>query len=219
MIIGGYMQMSLSDYPDHVAAVVFTQGCNFRCPFCHNGSLLGMEADPATAVPESFVMDHLEQRKHILQGVVLSGGEPTLQPDLPDFVRKIRALGLKVKLDTNGSHPDVLADLLSAGLLDYIAMDLKGPLDQYERLAGVPVRMDDILRSIEIIGSSDVEHLFRTTLVPEWLDAASLADVRQLLPDGSFHIEQEFRREDALDSLLRSGVEVQPFEHRVKAVR
>lgn len=218
MIIGGYMPMSLSDYPGHIAAMVFTQGCNFRCPFCHNGALLELEPSPEHAVPESYVLDHLGQRKQILQGVVISGGEPTLQPDLADFIRKVRAMGLKIKLDTNGSNPDVLQALLSEGLLDYVAMDLKGPLPKYDILAGVPVATDQILRSIEMIVSGDVEHFFRTTLVPELINAASLAEIRKLLPDGSFHIEQEFRREDVLDPLLRSGVKIQPVRRVANAV-
>jgi len=129
MKIGGLHKFSLSDYPGHVAAVVFTQGCNFRCPFCHNGSLIPSSVPDSSLIPQEKVFEFLEDRSSQLDGVVITGGEPTIQPDLPEFIHRIIAMDLLlVKLDTNGSRPEVLHRLLKEKLMDYIAMDIKAPL-------------------------------------------------------------------------------------------
>ena len=135
MRIGGFVPVSLCDYPCRVAAVVFTQGCNFRCPFCHNGHLVGCEG--AALLDEAAVLAQLAERRNRLGGVVVTGGEPTLQGDLPQFLHALKQLGLAVKLDTNGSQPDVLQALLADRLVDYVAMDLKAPWARYDRLAGL----------------------------------------------------------------------------------
>lgn len=164
MKIGGYQKCSLIDYPGKVAAVVFTQGCNWRCPFCHNRSLV-IPARFQPAVPEEQLFAHLEQRRGQLDGVVVTGGEPTLQPGLAAFLRRVRALGYATKLDTNGSRPNVIAALLNEQLLDYVAMDVKGPLASYSRFAGHHVDTGTIELSIELIRTSGVSYEFRTTLV------------------------------------------------------
>jgi pyruvate formate lyase activating enzyme len=208
MNIGGYQSLTLSDYPGQTAAIVFTQGCNFRCPFCHNGSLLATRAEGRPLWEEGEVLSVLAQRARKLGGVVISGGEPTLQGDLPAFIRRIRALGLKAKLDTNGSNPVMLHRLIDEGLLDYIAMDVKAPWHLYSVLAGVTVDTARIARSMDLIARSGVRHEFRTTVVEELLTPADVAAVAAMIPAGSPHTLQEFRPEHALDPVLRQGKEV-----------
>lgn len=200
MEIGGFEPFSLCDFPSRPAAVVFAQGCNFRCPFCHNGGLLALKTG---AISSAEVLDRLARRWGRLQGVVVSGGEPCLQPDLAEFCASVKALGLAVKLDTNGSRPSVLADLLSRQLVDYVAMDVKAPPRRYAKLAGVAVKWDLIAESIRILGASGVPHQFRTTMVTPLLSDADLDEIAGLLPPSSRHVRQEFRPDLARDALLR----------------
>ncbi len=166
MWIGGFQKLTLLDYPGQVACIVFTAGCNFRCPFCHNGELV-TGTDEIRPVAEEEVFAYLEKRRGILDGLVLSGGEPLLQPDAEDFIRRVRALGYLVKLDTNGSFPDSLERLLQEGLLDYVAMDIKASPVRYGDVIGRDA--GDILprvrRSAALLRESGVPHEFRTTLV------------------------------------------------------
>ena len=164
MKIGGFQKFSLIDYPGKISAVIFTQGCNFRCPYCHN---------PELVLPELFekemlfdeILDFLKLRKEKLDGVVITGGEPTLQRDLAAVIRKIKDLGYSVKLDTNGTNPEILKDLLEAKLLDYVAMDIKAPFEKYGELAGVEVGIDKIKQSVRQIMISGIDYEFRTTVV------------------------------------------------------
>ena len=196
MILGGLQPCSFSDFPGRTAAVIFTQGCNFRCPFCHNGSLLA-EKDSGVLSEQEW-WQFLDKRKHCLDGVVISGGEPTLHPDLPDFIRCIRKRGVAVKLDTNGSHPEVIAALLESRLLDYIAMDIKAPLAKYDILCGVPVDTEKIRTSMACIAASEVAHHFRTTEVMPLLSKHDLQTIHHLVPAGSPHRFQPFMTENAL---------------------
>ena len=150
-VIGGVQKTSLVDFPEKVAAVVFTQGCNFRCGYCHNPDLL--EFGQKTEWNEHSFFDFLKTRLGKLDGVVISGGEPTLQSDLHDFIEKIKQMGFAVKLDTNGTNPKIVEKLLKNNLLDYIAMDIKAPLFKYKEITGVNVNIDDIKQSISIIMS------------------------------------------------------------------
>ncbi len=156
MKIGGFQPFTLTDYPGHVAAIVFTQGCNWRCPYCHNPQLLPADRPENELIPEAYVFDRLSKRRRQLDGLVITGGEPTIQEDLPRFIRKVRRLGLKIKLDTNGSQPEVIRQLLEENLLDYVAMDIKAPLDQYESIVGGPVDTKALQTSIELLKTSGV---------------------------------------------------------------
>ena len=207
MRIGGFLPFTLSDFPGYTAAVVFTQGCNFRCPFCHNGDLL---PNGPGRMAEAEVLARLEGRRGRLGGVVLSGGEPTLQPDLPDFCARLKALGFAVKLDTNGSRPAVLRTLFAAGFLDAVAMDLKAPPHAYARLAGVPDAWPVIQDSIRIVAESGITHVFRTTVVPDLLSERDLAEIATLVPASSAHVRQPFRPELALDPALRPARQAAP---------
>ena len=165
MEIHGFNKTTLLDYPEHIAATVFTGGCNFRCPFCHNGELV-LDPGCQPLISEEEVLSYLKKRQGILQGVCVTGGEPTLQKDLKDFLRKIKELGYPIKLDTNGYMPGVLWDLLQEKLIDYVAMDIKASRENYAVAAGL--RHMDISRieeSIGILKSSGLPYEFRTTVV------------------------------------------------------
>ena len=167
MIVGGIQWTTLLDYPGRVAATVFTAGCNYRCPFCHNPELVLPElvAKAGVALEEDF-FDELAERLGFLDAIVISGGEPTLQPDLLTIAERIKHLGYLVKLDTNGSHPEVLQSALAGGLLDYVAMDIKAPIDKYEQVVGTVVDTNCIQQSISLIQQSGTDYEFRTTVAP-----------------------------------------------------
>ncbi|HDP36094.1 MAG TPA: anaerobic ribonucleoside-triphosphate reductase activating protein [Candidatus Hydrogenedentes bacterium] len=204
MRFGGFQPFTLSDYPGHVAAIVFTQGCNFKCPFCHNGDLLSFAPSEKALYPEEEILRVLKQRQGKLEGLVISGGEPTVQPDLPRFAATVKTLGYKIKLDTNGSNPDMLSRLIADRLLDYIAMDIKAPLARYSRLSGVSVSTRDIEKSIALIAGAKLPHHFRTTAVTPLLSPADMQAVRELAPPGSELVVQPFHPENALDPSLRA---------------
>lgn len=190
MLIAGYVPCSLSDYPGCVAAVVFTQGCNWRCPWCHNKSLLALRAQPG-ALDEKEVLARLDRRRGKLDGVVITGGEPSLQADLGEFVRSVRSLGFRVKLDTNGSRPEVLKRLLSEKALDFVALDLKAPLARYSEAAGVPVDTEAYLECVRLLRGSGVAHHLRTTRWPG-LGAEDFAQI-DAFAAGSPHVYQDYR--------------------------
>ena len=172
MVIGGLEKLSLLDYPQHLAAIIFTQGCNFRCHFCYNPLLVLprngsdiKEKGLSPLSPQNLFL-FLRERVGRLEGVVITGGEPTLHPDLPDFIKDIKDLGYLVKLDSNGTNPDMLERLIAAKLIDYLAMDIKAPFARYHEVAGVPVDCQKLEKSVKIIKSSGLPYEFRTTVVP-----------------------------------------------------
>lgn len=164
MLIGGFQKMTMLDFPGKVACTIFTYGCNFRCPFCHNATLV---IDEAQLFSESEILSYLNKRKGILDGVCISGGEPLLQSDIFDFIEKVKALGLLVKLDTNGSYPEKLKEAIDRGLVDYVAMDIKTSKEDYSKVADVNVKIEDIEKSVQILLESKVDYEFRTTVVRE----------------------------------------------------
>ena len=207
MRFGGFQPFTLSDFPGHTAAIVFTQGCNFRCPFCHNGALLPLLTPEENLIPESAVLDHLQRRKRQLEGLVVTGGEPTLQQALPKFLRKVKSMGFLIKLDTNGSRPEMLKALLDAGLVDFVAMDVKAPPHKYALLSGISAPTQAIEESVAIITWSGVKHHFRTTHVPGLLSHGDLQSIESMRPAGSTHVIQRFRPEHALDPSLQNMAE------------
>ena len=167
MILGGLQKMTLIDYPGHIAATVFTVGCNFRCPFCHNPELIISSFQfPVSNVLENDFFDFLETRQGKLEGICITGGEPTIQPDIVDFIRKIKGLGYKVKLDTNGTRPDVLRLLYAEKLLDFVAMDIKNYPEKYAETANSKIDIERIKLSVDLIRNSGIDYEFRTTAVP-----------------------------------------------------
>jgi pyruvate formate lyase activating enzyme len=210
MKIGGLQKFSLIDFPGRISAIVFTQGCNFRCPYCHNPELV----DPAQygqTLPEAEVISFLEKRRGRLDAVTLTGGEPTLQPDIDRFLREIKRMGYLTKIDTNGSNPDVIERLIRGSLIDYLAMDVKGPLRKYEWIANVKVETAKIRKSIELIAASGIEHEFRTTVVRSQLDHEDLVATAELLNEGVYLL-QPFVPAKCLDQRFLTEASYSPEE-------
>ena len=192
MRLGGIQKLTLLDYPGTVACTVFTLGCNMRCPFCHN-SLLVTKTEEAEVYPEEDFFAFLEKRRGILDGVCVTGGEPLIHSDAGEFIAKIKALGYKVKLDTNGSFPDRLEEILKSGNVDYVAMDIKNSPEKYAETVGIPgFDVSKIQRSIEIIRSSGVEYEFRTTVVSPLHNAESIAGAAQMVKGSPKYFLQNF---------------------------
>jgi pyruvate formate lyase activating enzyme len=186
MLLGGLQKTTVIDFPKRVACTVFTVGCNFRCPFCHNKDLITKnlfnKAGLALLKEEDF-FDFLKNRKKILDGVCITGGEPTLQPDLLRFCKKIKKLGLEVKLDSNGSNPKALEDLLKEKVVDFIAMDIKTSFTDYKKAIGVNYPVENIKKSIDLILASGLEYEFRTTIVPGIHNKESLVNMAKDLEE------------------------------------
>ena len=178
MKICGIEKFSMVDWDTKIVCTLFASGCNFRCPFCHNASLALSNQAP---LDENEIFDYLEKRKGLLDGVCVSGGEPTLSHDLEEFIGKIKALGYKVKLDTNGTNPTMVQNLINKGLVDYIAMDIKNSPEKYATTTGLAsISLDNILESVRIIKSSGIAHEFRTTIIKEFHtenDLKRIADI------------------------------------------
>ncbi len=187
MKIAGFKKQSLIDYPGNISSVVFTQGCNFRCPFCHNPDLVLPEKF-GVIMQEQVVFDYLEKRKYLLNAVCITGGEPTIHKDLPDFINKIKLLGLKVKIDSNGTNPEMLQKLISLNLIDFIAMDIKHlPIfDLYNNTVGNSINeniFDKILDSINIIKKSGINYEFRTTAVKGLHTIEQIKKLKKIFPE------------------------------------
>ncbi len=191
MKIGGWQRFSLIDYPGRIGAVVFTQGCNFRCPYCHNPELVDPRRFGKT-IPSGDILSFLAGRRDKLDAVTITGGEPTRQRDLADFLIDVKELGFLVKLDTNGSAPLTLAKLLEKGLVDYIAMDIKGPLEKYAVIAGAEVNDGDIMASVSLISGAGIPHEFRTTLVTPLITPEDVVATAGLIPTESRYVLQRF---------------------------
>jgi pyruvate formate lyase activating enzyme len=201
----GWVRTSLIDYPDHIATVLFTGGCDFRCPMCHNADLVLRPGELET-LPENSVWDFLARRAGMVDGVVITGGEPTLQADLPRFLRQIREIGLDAKLDTNGHHPDVLETLLVEELVTYVALDVKAPAEKYPLLCGVPnLDTDRVAQTITLLQESSIEYEFRTTVVPGLLDADDIETIARWIKGAKRYVLQQFRPVNTLDPALQSA--------------
>lgn len=203
MKIAGLVRSSLIDYPGKVAAVVFTQGCNFRCGFCHNPDLIPI-SNQQLAISEDEVLDFLKTRVGKLDGVVITGGEPLVQPDIMDFIGKIKALGFAVKLDTNGSNPGKLSQLIDLKLIDYVAMDIKGTLAKYGQICGY-LNTKVIQQSIEIIMRSGQPYEFRTTVLPAYHEKKDFIEIGKMIKGAKLYTIQGFRPQITLDPSLGSA--------------
>ncbi len=218
MKIVGLQKLTLLDYPGRVACTVFLGSCNFRCPFCHNGELLGNDT-PAFMTEEEFFA-FLEGRKKVLDGVCITGGEPTLSPELPEFMKKIKETGLPVKLDTNGYKPEVLRLVLENRLADYVAMDIKNSPGRYAGTVGLPkVELQKIEESIALLTSSDIDYEFRTTVSEQFHDEASVSDMIRWVLEAShgiapkaFYIQPFVDRETCIEAGLSA-----PDDEKLKA--
>ncbi|NGX44426.1 MAG: Pyruvate formate-lyase 1-activating enzyme [Candidatus Anoxychlamydiales bacterium] len=191
MLIGGLLKFSLINYPKKAAAVIFTQGCSFFCHYCHNPELV-LKDEFNTPLEIETIFSFLEKRQGKLDAVVISGGEPTLQKNLIDFIKRVKNLNFLVKLDTNGVNPKVLKDLISQNLIDYIAMDLKAPLDKYPKITNVNLSSKRIEESIKIIMSSNIDYEFRSTLVKNLHEKEDIEKMAFSIKDAKLYVLQKF---------------------------
>ena len=200
MNIAGVQKVTLLDYPGKVACEIFTQGCNFECPFCQNSSLIPITNTGEFSEEEIF--EYLNLRKNILDGVVITGGEPTVQKDLKEFIKKIKDLGLLVKLDTNGGNPKVLQELIDEELVDYVAMDIKNVFNKYNITAGKKVALDNIKKSIEILKRSKIDYEFRTTIIKEMHSLDDIVSICKLVGDAKYYLQNFEDSEFVIDHSL-----------------
>ena len=191
MILGGFQRFSLIDYPGKICTILFTQGCNFRCPYCHNPELIGFKSH-TTSIKQEEVFSFLEKRRGKLDAVSITGGEPTLQPDLIGFLGKIKGMGYLIKLDSNGSHPEALEKIIEKGVVDYLAMDVKGPLKKYKRIVNFNANIDKIKESISLIMNSGLDYEFRTTIVKSQLSPEDIVEVGKTIKNAKLYILQKF---------------------------
>lgn len=223
MKIAGFQKNSFIDYPGKMAAVIFTPGCNLNCYYCHNRSLI--QGDSVKRLyHQDVVLDFLKKRSGFLDGVVITGGEPTLQKGLEDFVRRIRGLGYAVKLDTNGTNPNILKRLIEEDLLDYVAMDIKAPQNRYEEICGTKVVWENIYKSIQILLNGDIEYEFRTTLAPD-LTEQDLLDMAGMIQGANLYALQQYRRpdtgafwDDRLNKPPYTGEEIKRWAERISSL-
>lgn len=217
MQIAGLQKSSLLDYPSKIAAVIFTLGCNFRCPYCHNPNLI-TAVSSNSLFDETAIFNFLKQRQGKLDAVVVSGGEPSLQKDIAEFFRKIKDLGYLAKLDTNGTNPDVIKSLVDEKLVDYIAMDIKSPLNKYEQTVCRRIDTAKISESIEFIMSCGVDYEFRTTVVRSQLDILDFENIGKTLKGAKRYYLQKFRADITLnpDFSQEQTYSDKEFEHIIK---
>ncbi|RLF47277.1 MAG: anaerobic ribonucleoside-triphosphate reductase activating protein [Thermoplasmata archaeon] len=217
MRIGGFQKISLIDYPRKISSVIFTCGCNFRCPYCHNPELVMSEIFPEP-VNEKDIFSFLKEKKEKVDGVVITGGEPTIHPDLPRFMEKVKKMGYSIKLDTNGSNPEMLGRIIKYGLVDYIAMDIKAPLTKYSKITRTNVDIEKIARSIQLIFESGIEYEFRTTVVKELLSIEDILDIGSMIRGAKLYVLQRFIPSKTLkpDFLSKTTLSQEEFKNLKK---
>lgn len=204
MIFGGFEKCTLIDYPGKIACMVYTVGCNFRCPYCHNPELVDETA--SETVTEEEVLAFLDTRKGLLDGLVITGGEPTIHDDLLSFIEKVKAKGFLVKLDSNGTRPDVLKEAMKRNLVDYIAMDIKSPLAKYSTVVARPADIDRIRESIELLMTSPVEYEFRTTILKALLSGEDIVQIGREIQGAKRYYLQAFVPTKILNPQFRKKV-------------
>lgn len=192
MMISGLQKTTLLDFPEKVACTVFTAGCNLRCPFCHNASLV-LRANEQERISEEEFFSFLSKRRGILDGVCITGGEPLLQKDIIPFMERIQSHGFLIKLDTNGFYPEVLEEILEKHLVNYVAMDIKNQKEKYALTCGVPVDLASVSRSIDLLMMSDVDYEFRTTVVRELHSATDMEEIAKWISGAKHYFLQSFK--------------------------
>lgn len=210
MKVKGFQGTSLLDFPGRIASLVFFGGCNLTCPFCHNPTLV-QSPDQYPDYPVDVLLDELKKRSTFIDGVVISGGEPTLDPDCIVLMREIKSLGLQIKLDTNGLRPDRLAKMFEEKLLDFVAIDLKTAPSRYGEMHSAPVDLEALSKSIDLLLSSDVDYEFRTTCVPGMVEPADVEAMGQAIQGAKLWVFQQFVTEqDMIEDL-----ELEPYSDEV----
>ena len=192
MKIGGFQKTSLLDYPGEISAIIWTVGCNFNCPFCYNIDLVDRNAE---LFPVEEIFSFLKKRKGLVEGLVISGGEPFLQKDLKEFCKKVKKIGYKIKIDTNGCYPETLEEFIDEGLVDYVAMDVKAPKKKYESLSGVKTSISKVNKSIKIIQEKASNYEFKTTFVPDFLIKEDIVEIAKWLKGSRLYYLQQFKND------------------------
>jgi len=228
MLIGGLQKLTLLDYPGKIACTVFTVGCNFRCGFCHNPELVNLETESqfggsnSKLISEEYFFEFLEENIGQIDGVCITGGEPTIQGNLMDFIKEIKKRGFFVKLDSNGTNPETLKKLFEEKLVDYVAMDVKGPIEKYQEIVGREIDLEKIKQSVELIKNSGVDYEFRTTIVPGLHVIEDMVRVGEWLNGAKKYYLQQFRAQITLDKKFENVVpfsdeEMMEFKDAVKS--
>jgi len=213
--IKGLIETSLVDWDGKVASVIFLPGCNFRCPYCQNMDLID-HPEKFKTVTEERIFEYLGSHKDFIDGICITGGEPTLYKDkgLTEFIRKIKQKGFLVKLDTNGSDPDYLKELIKEGLIDFVAMDIKAPLEDYNKAANVKVDVQAVKESVQLLLSGKIDHEFRTTVVPTITGMAEIEGIAKLITGAKKYVIQQFEPENCKDIELRK---LKPYDRETIA--
>jgi pyruvate formate lyase activating enzyme len=206
MIIKGLQKFTLIDYPGKLACTIFTFGCNFRCPYCQNPELI--IDDGQKPISEAWILNFLYQRRGFLDGVCITGGEPTIQPDLLEFIKELKRLGYNVKIDTNGSNPELINQMIQSKLIDFIAMDVKAPLEKYGKVVKTNIEENLIKESIRIIMEKAPDYEFRLTVVPTLINEEDLHIIGELVKGAKKMYIQQFRTEKTLDESFKK---INPF--------
>ena len=215
MRIVGLMKTTLLDYPGKVASTIFTGGCNFRCPYCHNGDLV-LNHTTMEPYSEEEIFSHLNKRKNTLNGVCITGGEPTLQTELLEFIRKVKSLDLLIKLDTNGTNPAMLSSLLEEGLLDYVAMDIKHCKSKYNDVACMnPLDIQSIEESVDILKNCDIDYEFRTTVTRELHKMEDFEEISQWIEGSKAYYLQPYKESEQVISKIFSTYTASEFDEIV----
>jgi len=215
MKIGGFQKTSLLDYPKNVSAIVWTVGCNFHCPFCYNKDLVDGNVK---LISEEEIFSFLEKRKGLIDGLVISGGEPLMQKDIVDFTTRVKKLGYLIKIDTNGTFPEKLQELIDKKLVDYISMDVKAPKKKYGRLAGAKTDISKIEKSIDIIRNHAPDYEFKTTFAPNLLDKNDIVEIAKWLDGSKQFYLQQFKGDTPLISSELNNIAPYPKEDLVKTL-
>lgn len=205
--IKGLEKFAPLDFPGHISSTVFLAGCNFRCPFCHNADLV-LRPDTLPSIPLNYLVTYLDSRRGWLDGICVSGGEPLVEDNLDVLLRVIKDRGLLVKLDTNGSLPDRLQELMRSGLVDQVAMDVKAPLARYKQVTRSDVAEEDIVRSIDAVRASGLPYMFRTTVIPGVVGEKDLLEIAQMLHGAALFQVQPFSPRNTID---RNYLQIEPF--------
>jgi len=197
MKVGGLQKTSLLDYPGILSAIIWTAGCNFRCPFCYNKQLVLGKTE---IISEETILSFLEKRRDVLEGLSISGGEPLLQDDIVDFTEKVKKLNYLIKIDTNGAFPEKLKELIDKKLVDYVSMDVKAPKEKYDQLVGVKTDISKIEQSIDLIKNEAPDYEFKTTVVPDMLNKKDIVEIAKWLEGSKQFYLQQFKSDSPLVS-------------------
>jgi len=205
MIINGFLNASLIEYPGQICALLYTSPCNFKCPFCHNPSLIPVNSD---IMDETEVMQDIYNTRQFIDAVTITGGEPTMQNDLEDFFRQVKSMGLKAKIDTNGYSPETIKRLVKENLVDYIALDIKNSFEKYKVTVGIDVDTSKIKESIDFVMKAGVQYEFRTTVVPKLIEKEDFKKIGEQIKGAEYYVLQQYNNERTLDKTWRG---VKPY--------